>query len=260
MTQDARTPSGELGGRVALVTGGASGIGRAATLALARAGAAIAFTYWTSGDEARAVAAEIEAGGGRALALRADMTAADAVEAAFARAEAELGPVDILFANAGGLLKRERCVDTDPAFWAEVFAVNVTSTFLACRAALARMEGRGRGTIVTMSSLAAFDGGGPGASHYAAAKGAIVTYTRALAKEVGPLGIRVNGVAPGLIGTRFHDRFNPPEGRQGAVDRTPVRREGTPEDVAEAVLYLASERSSFLAGETIQINGGLGMF
>jgi 3-oxoacyl-[acyl-carrier protein] reductase len=138
--------------------------------------------------------------------------------------------------------------------------VNVKSTFLACKAALTRMEPRKHGVIVTMSSLAAFDGGGPGASHYAASKGAISTYTRSLAKEVGPLGIRVNGVAPGLIGTRFHDVFNTPEGRRATVERTPVRREGTPEDVAEAVLYLASERSSFLAGEIIQINGGLGMF
>jgi 3-oxoacyl-[acyl-carrier protein] reductase len=251
---------GEFSGRVALVTGGASGIGRAATLALAREGAAVAFTYMTSADEAREVAGIVSGAGGRALPLQADMTRWDAVEGAFAAAEAQLGPVDILFANAGGLLKRERCVDTSPDFWDEVFAVNVKSTFLACKAALARMEGRGRGVIVTMSSLAAYDGGGPGATHYAASKGAITTYTRGLAKEVGPLGIRVNGVAPGLIGTRFHDQFNTPEGRKATVDRTPVRREGTPGDVAEAVVYLASERSSFLAGEIIQINGGLGMF
>lgn len=252
--------AGELTGQVAIVTGGASGIGRAASLALAREGARVALTYMTSSDEAREVEATIAGEGGRALTLRADMTRAEEVDDAFARAEAELGPLNILFANAGGLLKRERCVDTSPAFWDEVFAVNVTSTFLACRAALRGMEERRSGAIVTMSSLAAYDGGGPGASHYAASKGAISTYTRALAKEVGPLGIRVNGVAPGLIGTRFHDRFNTAEGRRGTVDRTPARREGTPEDVADAVVYLASERSSFLAGEIIQINGGLGMF
>ena len=251
---------GEFSGRMALVTGGASGIGRAATLALAREGAAVAFTYMTSADEAREVETEITGSGGRAVALQADMTRWDAVEDVFARAEKALGPVDILFANAGGLLKRERCVDTSPDFWDEVFAVNVKSTFLACKAALARMEPRRRGVIVTMSSLAAFDGGGPGATHYAASKGAISTYTRGLAKEVGPLGIRVNGVAPGLIGTRFHDVFNTPEGRRAMVEKTPVRREGTPEDVAAAVVYLASEKSSFLAGEIIQINGGLGMF
>ncbi len=250
----------EFSGRVALVTGGASGIGRAATLAFAREGAAVAFTYITSEDEARELESRILVAGGRALALQADMTEWEEVEQAFARAEEALGPVEILFANAGGLLKRERCVDTSPDFWDEVFAVNVKSTFLACKAALSRMEPRRRGVIVTMSSLAAFDGGGPGATHYAASKGAITTYTRGLAKEVGPLGIRVNGVAPGLIGTRFHDRFNTPEGRKATAERTPLRREGTPEDVAEAVVYLASGRSSFLAGEVIQINGGLGMF
>ncbi|HEY8563875.1 MAG TPA: SDR family NAD(P)-dependent oxidoreductase [Beijerinckiaceae bacterium] len=252
--------AGQFAGQVAMITGGASGIGRAATLAFARAGAKVAFTYLSSADEAREVSAIVEGEGGQALALHADMTDEGAVEAAFARAEAELGPLDVLFANAGGLLKRERCVDTDVAFWNQAFAVNVTSTFLACKTALKRMEPRGRGVIVTMSSLAAFDGGGPGASHYAASKGAIVTYTRALAKEVGPLGIRVNGVAPGLIGTRFHDQFNTPQGRQTTVERTPLRREGRPEDVADAVLFLASEKASFLAGETIQINGGLGMF
>ncbi len=251
---------GEFSGRVALVTGGASGIGRAATMAFAREGAAVAFTYMTSAEEAAEVAKAVTEAGGKALSLQADMTKADEVEAVFATAEEGLGPIDILFANAGGLLKRERCVDTSPDFWDEVFAVNVKSTFLACRAALARMEPRRRGVIVTMSSLAAFDGGGPGATHYAASKGAISTYTRGLAKEVGPLGIRVNGVAPGLIGTRFHDIFNTPEGRKATVERTPLRREGTPEDVAETVIYLASERSSFLSGEIIQINGGLGMF
>lgn len=232
----------ELAGKVAMVTGGASGIGRATTMALAHAGAAVAFTYKTSADDAREVEAEIRAAGGRALALEVDGTRPDKVEASFVRAEQEFGPLDILFANTGGLIRRVRCVDQTPEFWDEAFALNVTSIFLACRAALRRMEPRGRGAIVTMASMAAFDGGGPGASHYAASKGAIATYTKALAKEVGPLGIRVNGVAPGLIATRFHDQFNTPEGRKGTVDRTPLRREGLSEDVAEAVLYLASER------------------
>ena len=192
--------------------------------------------------------------------MSADLTDAAAVDALFAAARGRFGQVDILVANAGGLLKRSRCVDTDPDFWEQAIALNLTSAFLCCRAALTEMEPRGSGAIVLMSSLAAFDGGGPGASHYAAAKGALVSYTRALAKEVGPLGIRVNGVAPGLIGTRFHDVFNTPEGRRTTVERTPLRREGTPDDVAETILFLASPRASFLTGETIQINGGLGMF
>jgi 3-oxoacyl-[acyl-carrier protein] reductase len=251
----------ELTNRIALVTGGASGIGRASSLALARAGADVAFTYFTAADEARTALAEIEKLGRRALALKADMTDAETVERVIAETEDKLGPIDILFTNAGGILKRVRSVEATLDLWNQVFAINVTSTFLACQAVLKRMEKRKRGAIVTMSSLAAFTGGGPGASHYAAAKGAIVTYTRGLAREVGPLGIRVNGVAPGLIGeTRFHEQFNTPQGRASAVAGTPLAREGTPEDVAEAVVYLASDRSSFITGETIQINGGAGVY
>ena len=260
MSDQAGGGRGEFAGKVAVVTGGASGIGRAATLAFASAGAAVAFSYLSSEDEAGEIRAAVERGGGRALALKADLTDPAAVENLFGQAERELGPPDAVFANAGGLIRRVRCVDQTPEFWAEAFALNVTSTFLTCRAALRRMEARREGAIVLMSSLAAFDGGGPGASHYAASKGAVATYTRALAKEVGPLGIRVNGVAPGLIATRFHDTFNTPDGRRGTVERTPVRREGQPDDVAEAVLYLASPRASFLSGEILQINGGLGMF
>jgi 3-oxoacyl-[acyl-carrier protein] reductase len=246
-------------GKTVLITGGASGIGGAATRAFAENGAKVAFTYVTSANEAKAIEADLRGADQQALAIEADMTDPATVSDVFARVEAALGPVDILFANAGGLLKRSRCVDASLDLWHEAIAVNLTSTFLACQAALRSMEPRKSGAIVLMSSLAAFDGGGPGASHYAATKGAVATYVRALAKEVGPLGIRVNGVAPGLIGTRFHDVFSTPEGRRATVERTPLRREGTPEDVAEAVLFLASDSASYLAGEIIQINGGLGM-
>jgi 3-oxoacyl-[acyl-carrier protein] reductase len=244
----------EFADKVVLVTGGASGIGGAATRAFAAAGAKVAFTYLTSEDEARAIEAEHPG----TLGLRADVSDPGRVAQVVARAEAELGPVDVLFANAGGLIKRSRCVEASLALWQETFAVNTFSSFLAAQAVLRSMEPRGSGAIVLMSSLAAFDGGGPGASHYAASKAAVATFVRSLAKEVGPLGIRVNGVAPGLIGTRFHDVFNTPEGRAAAVGRTPLRREGTPEDVAETVLYLASDRAAFVTGEVVQINGGTG--
>ncbi|MFI4997968.1 MAG: SDR family NAD(P)-dependent oxidoreductase, partial [Hyphomicrobiales bacterium] len=168
---------GELSGRVALVTGGASGIGRASSIALAREGADVALTYFSSADEARSVAAEIEKLGRRALALEADMTDAATVERIVAQTEEKLGPIEILFANAGGILKRVRSIDASLDLWNQVFAVNVTSTFLVCQAVLKRMEKRKRGAIITMSSLAAFTGGGPGATHYAAAKGAVMTYT-----------------------------------------------------------------------------------
>ena len=173
---------------------------------------------------------------------------------------ATFGDLDVLVANTGGLLQRSRVVDTPLSLWNDALAVNLTSTFLCCRAALRHMEPKKKGDLVLVSSLAAHDGGGFGASHYAATKGAILTYTRALAKEVGPLGIRVNGIAPGLIATRFHDTFTPPDARKATVERTPLRREGTPDDVAGAALFLVSPAASFLTGETIEVNGGLGLY
>src|ERR1700751_5109912 len=146
---------GELSNRIALVTGGASGIGRASSLALARAGADVAFTYFTAADEARSAVAGIEKLGRRALALKADMTDAATVERVVGEPEEKLGPIDILFTNAGGILKRVRSIEATLDLWNQVFAINVTSTFLACQAVLKRMEKRKRGAIVTMSSLAA---------------------------------------------------------------------------------------------------------
>jgi len=166
----------------------------------------------------------------------------------------------VLFANAGGILDRKSTAESDPDLWNRTFDVNVMTTYLACRAAAKIMAEKRSGAIVTMSSQAAMSGGGPGAMHYAASKGAILTYTRGLANELGPLGIRVNGVAPGLIATRFHVQFNTPEGRRQTVDTTPLRREGTAEDVANLVLFLASDKASFITGETVQINGGRGMY
>lgn len=250
----------ELTGKRALVIGGASGIGKASSLALAKAGADVVLTYWSSSAEAGEVVAQMRAMGRSALAIKADLTDGAAAERVFVEAESAIGPIDIVFANAGGLIQRCRVVDMPLSLWNEAMNLNLTSTFLICQAALKRMEPRKSGVLITMSSLAAFDGGGPGSSHYASGKAAVACFTRALAKEVGPLGIRVNGVAPGLIATRFHDTFNTPANRQAIAERTPARREGLPDDVANVVVFLASERAAFLAGEIIQVNGGLGLY
>jgi 3-oxoacyl-[acyl-carrier protein] reductase len=247
-------------GKVALVTGGASGIGEAATRAFAKAGAKVAFTYISSGTEANALEKEIAGAGGQALAIKADLTKQDETDAAFAAVVRAFGTVDVVFTNAGGILQRIGTIDSSLDLWQRAFDLNVMSTYLTCQAAVKIMAEKKAGAIVTMSSLAAMDGGGPGALHYASSKGAIVTYTRALAKELGPLGIRVNGVAPGLIDTRFHVQFNTPEGRKSAVEGTPLRREGTAEDVANLVLFLASDKAAFITGETVQINGGRGLY
>jgi 3-oxoacyl-[acyl-carrier protein] reductase len=218
----------------------------------------VAFTWQTSADCAAAIEAECDMAGQTARGFSTDLRDPDAVSGLFDRVHEEFGPVDVLFANAGGLLARKRCTETTLDLWQEAMSINVYSAMLATQAALRQMEPRRRGSIVLMSSLAAFDGGGHGASHYAASKGAVATLVRSLAKEVGPLGIRVNGVAPGLIGTRFHDTFSTPEGRAAMVEKTPLRREGTPADVADLVLYLASDRAGFVTGEVVQINGGVG--
>lgn len=250
----------EFASKTVLVTGGGSGIGKAAALAYAKEGAAVALTYITSAEEAVGVVRDIQAAGGRALAIRADLTRENEVKKVFEQAEGELGALDAVFANAGGIIGRRPTIEMTLDFWREVIDVNLTSTFLTARAAFQRMAPRRRGAIVTMASLAAFNGAGPGAAAYAAAKGAIVAYTRALAKEGGPFGIRVNGVAPGLIATRFHERFNTPQGRQAVVEATPLGCEGAPDDVAQSVLFLSSARSAFVTGEIVQINGGVGFF
>jgi 3-oxoacyl-[acyl-carrier protein] reductase len=247
-----------LSGKSVLVTGGASGIGRGIALAFAREGANVAITHMTS-DPSETIEA-MQARGARCFAVRADLRDESTVDEVVRKTVETFGDLDVLVANTGGLVQRSRVVETPLALWNEAMAVNLTATFLCCRAALRHMEAKKKGNIVLLSSLAAHDGGGFGASHYAAAKGALLTYTRALAKEVGPLGIHVNGVAPGLIGTRFHDTFTPADARKATVERTPLRREGTPEDVAGAVLFLVSPAASFLTGETIEVNGGLGLY
>lgn len=249
-----------LEGQVAIVTGGASGIGRAVSEALGRCGASVLLTYFASEEGAAETVSTIEAAGGKGFALRADLTREAEAEQAVATAVERFGGLDIVVANSGGLLQRSRVADCSLELWNRAQAVNLTGTFLCCRAALRHMEARGRGCIITISSLAAHDGGGQGATHYAVAKAGVLTFTKALAKEVGPLGIRVNGIAPGLIATQFHDRFSTPEGRRAAVDRTPLGREGQPDDVAGAALFLASPHAAFVTGETIEVNGGQGLF
>jgi len=247
-----------LAGKSVLVTGGASGIGQGIALAFAERRADVAITYMTS--DPTPTLEKMRALGARTMAVQADLRDEKAANDAVQKTIDTLGGLDVLVANVGGLLKRIRVVDTSLELWTEVLAVNLTTTFLCCRAALRHMEAKKKGSLIIISSLAGHDGGGFGASHYAATKGALLTYTRAVAKEVGPLGIRVNGIAPGLIGTRFHDTFTPADARKATVERSPLRREGTPRDVAGAAVFLASDDADFITGETIEINGGLGLY
>jgi 3-oxoacyl-[acyl-carrier protein] reductase len=246
----------DLSGKVAIVTGGARDIGAAVVRALARSGASVVVNYASSADRASALVAEVTAAGGRAVAVRADVTSAAEVRRLVDEARAAFGDrIDVLVNNAGGIVKRTKLEEMTAEFWDTVFALNTRSVFLVTQAVVPHMTDGG--TIVNLASLAARDGGGGGAVAYAASKGAVLTMTRGLAKELGAKRIRVNCVSPGLIDTTFHDVHTPQAVREATVAKTLAGRQGTSEDVANAVLFLASDASAYLTGESVEINGGL---
>ncbi|MBM7069178.1 SDR family NAD(P)-dependent oxidoreductase [Actibacterium sp. 188UL27-1] len=242
-----------LKGKTAIVTGAGRDIGRACALKLAAAGAAVAVNYFSSSDGADATVAEIKAAGGRAFAMQGDMTKADEARALADRTAAEFGGIDVLVNNTGGLVARVKVTEMSLEHWNTVMDLNVTSTFLLTNAVLQHMTD---GAIVNIVSQAARDGGGPGASVYAASKGALLTWTRGLAKELAP-DIRVNGVCPGMIDTDFHNVFTKPEVRTAVAGNTPLKREGQSDEVANLVAFLASSDGSYITGANVDINGGL---
>ena len=245
---------------VALVTGGGAGLGRACALTLGSRGARVAVHYMKSRDGAEGVVAALNAAGAEAQSFQGDLTRAADVTTLVDAVTGRFGAIDILVNNAGDLMARTPLLEMSEEFFRAVIDVNLTSAFLMCRAVGAGMVARKRGAIVNMSSLAAWNGGGPGAGAYSAAKGAVISLTKALAKELAPHGIRVNCVAPGLIGdTAFHGRFTAPAAFESAANSVLLGRAGTPDEVATVVAFLASSDSAFLTGETIEINGGMNM-
>jgi 3-oxoacyl-[acyl-carrier protein] reductase len=239
-------------GKVALVTGGGRDIGKSVSEKLAAGGARVIVNYRSDEAAAQATVDGILAAGGDAVLHRADVTKASEVAGLV---EAAGDCIDILVNLAGGMVARKTLAEMDEAFFDQVMELNLKSAFLVTKAALPKL---GQGSaIVNVASLAGRDGGGPGASIYATSKGALMTLTRSWAKELGPQGIRVNAVCPGLIGTSFHDIFSKPEGRAAVAGNTPLRREGHPDDVADLIAYLASGEASFLTGTCVDINGGL---
>ncbi len=245
-----------LKGKVAVVTGGARDIGRAVSLKLAKEGAKVVVNYYDNEEDGAETLQLIEKEGGEAIAVYADVTKQQDIDNMLEKTVSAFGnKVDILVNVAGGLFARKTIEEMDEGFYDLLMNVNLKSVFLVTKAFKPLMNNGS--TIVNFASQAGRDGGGPGASLYATSKGAVMTYTRALAKEFGPQGIRVNAICPGMIATKFHDDFTKDNVRDKVASGTPLRREGEACEVADLVAYLASEESSFITGNNIDINGGL---
>ena len=246
----------KLEGKVAIVTGGARDLGRAVSVKLAAEGAKVCLNYFDNPEDAAETVKMIEAEGGQAIAVQGDMTKAADVKNLFEKAVEAFGPaVHVLVNVVGGIVGRKLIVEQDEAWYDFLMDVNMRSVFLCTREVVPLMtEG---GSIVNFSSQAARDGGGPGASMYATAKAAVMCHTRSMAKELGPQGIRVNALAPGMINTSFHDRYTKPEARENLHRTAPLRREGTAMEIADLVCFLACEESSYITGASIDINGGV---
>lgn len=244
-----------LEGKVAIVAGGARDIGRAVSEKLAAEGAKVAVNYCNNAADGEATVAAIEAAGGTAIAVGGDMTKQADVENLVAETRKAFGDsIDILINVVGGLVARKPLAEMDQEFFEYVMRLNVTSAFLTSQCVAPHMSNGG--AIVNFASQAGRDGGGPGAAAYATGKGAVMTFTRALAKELGPKNIRANCVCPGMINTTFHDTFTKDEVRANVAAGTPLRREGIASEVADLAVYLASSASSFVTGASVDINGG----
>ncbi len=245
-----------LEGKVAVVAGGGRDIGRAVSVALAAEGAKVVVNFFNNEEEGAATMAAIKEVGGEAIAVPGDMTKQEDVDNLVARAvEAYGDTIDILVNVVGGLVARKTLAEVDVDWFEFVVRLNLTTTLMTTKAVVPHMTNGG--SIVNFASQAGRDGGGPGAWSYACAKGAVQTMTRGLSKELGPTGIRVNCVCPGMIATKFHDDFTKDEVRKNVAAATPLRREGIASEVADLVTYLASPKSSFLTGTSVDINGGM---
>lgn len=259
-------------GKVVLVTGASSGIGRATAEMFGECGAKVAITYLKNQAGAEAAVAAIAGvsrsaavgdsqpveSGKQATAIQCDVTKNSEIARMIEEVEEKLGVIDILVNNAGSLVERLPTANLTEERWDEVFALNVKSAFFAAQAVIPKMLEKGSGIIINVTSIAGRNGGALGSIHYAAAKGAMTTMNKGLAKEFANQGIRVNGVSPGVIDTPFHETFSTPEAMANFANNViPMGRVGSSREVAAVIGFLASDAASYLCGETIEINGGM---
>lgn len=246
----------ESNAKTVLITGSSRDIGRACAVAFGAEGHNIVVNYNSNQAAADEAVKAVEAAGGKAIAVKADVTQKPGVDALVAATRAAFGDeIHVLVNNAGGLVARKKLGEMDEGFFNQVMQLNMTSAFLMTQAVVPHMPAGS--SIVNLTSLAGRDGGGGGASAYSASKGALMTFTRSMAKELGPDGIRVNALAPGMIDTTFHDTFTPDAARRNVEASVPVRRQGTSEDCANLVVYLASDKAAYITGANVDINGGM---
>ena len=243
-------------GKVVLITGASTGIGSAFALEMGRLGAKVVVNYNASKEKADQVVAQIKENGGVAVAIKADVSKVKQVRSLFEQTLAAYGQIDFLVNNAGALIERRKVDEMTEEYWDEMMNINLKSVFLCSKEVIAHFKQRQQGKILNVTSISARNGGGNGSVAYSAAKGAVSTMTRGLAKELVSYNVTVNGVAPGIIATPFHDRFTPPDIRDKAVQSIPMGREGTPEEVVGAMVFLLSDAANYITGEIIEINGG----
>ncbi len=250
------TPYFDLSGKLALVTGASSGIGAATAQVLAELGANVAIGFFNNADGASRTKLAVEKAGRKAISIQADVRQTAGIQKLVKETNAQLGPIDILINNAGSLVQRLPLVSITEERWEEVVNLNLKSVLLCSQAVAPSMIERKAGSIVNIVSIAGRNGGGPGAGAYSTAKGALITLTKAWAKELAPHNVRVNAVSPGVIDTPFHEVFSTPEMIANFVKSIPLGRTGTSLETATAIAFLASNAASYITGETLEVNGG----
>lgn len=248
----------KLTGKNVLITAGAQGIGESISKHFIDSGANVVIHYFSSADTANQLVEYAISKGQKAEAISGDLTKEADANALVVKTVKALGGLDILINNAGSLVARKMLNEMEAEFWHKVMDINLTSMMFVTRAAAPYLAKKTVSSIVNLASLAGRKGGHAGSLVYSTSKGAILTFTRALSSELGPQGTRVNAVAPGLIlGTSFHNTHTTKESAAATIAGIPIHRAGNADDVARAVLFLASEYDGFITGATLDINGGV---